>query len=191
MSLNCPALSYHADLKTPGYPVINSEARCPAISRAQLTCFATEITTYLDQPHIRKVLGVDQSIGNYSSCSEKVGRSFGTHLDSLQPTHLYVGALLEREVKIIIYVGTCTSFGILVHERTDNPLILLGVYDWMCNFKGNERWVHALEWTGSDAFNAAKYRKWEVDGKAAGDVKSAKGLTFATVFEAGHMVRDS
>jgi len=126
-----------------------------------------KITTYLDQPHIRKVLGVDQSIGNYSPCSEKVGSSFGKHLDLLQPTYLYVGALLEREIKILIYVG---------------------VYDWICNFKGNERWVYALEWTGSDAFKAAKYRKWEVGGKAAGDVKSAKGLTFATVFEAGHMV---
>ena len=137
------------------------------------------------------MLGVDQSIGNYSSCSEKVGRSFGTHLDALQPTYLYVGALLERGVKILIYVGAYASFDILVHEYIGNPLVLPGVYDWICNFKGNERWVHALEWTGSDAFNAAKYRKWEIDGKAAGDVKSAKGLTFATVFEAGHMVRDS
>jgi len=110
-------------------------------------------------------------------------------MDSLQPTYLYVGALLERKIKILIYVGACTSFDILVHECTDNPFP--GVYDWICNFKGNERWVHALGWTGSDAFNAAEYRKWEVDGKAAGDVKSAKGLTFATVFEAGHMVRDS
>lgn len=65
-----------------------------------------EIATYLDQPHIRRVLGVDQSIGNYSSCNNKVNGAFQANMDSLHPTQLYVGALLERGVKVLIYVGT-------------------------------------------------------------------------------------
>lgn len=81
-----------------------------------------------------------------------------------------------------------SNFVACIAERA--PRLSTGIYDWVCNFKGNERWVHALEWTGNNAFNSTEYRRWSVEGTVAGDVKSAKGLTFATVFGAGHMVRN-
>lgn len=57
------------------------------------------------------------------------------------------------------------------------------------NHVGNYRWTSALEWTGHDAFNSEELRDWTVDGHVAGVTKSAKGLTYATVLGAGHMVR--
>jgi carboxypeptidase C (cathepsin A) len=80
----------------------------------------------------------------------------------------YVSALLERDIRVFIYVGT---------------------YDWVCNWIGNEAWTLALEWSGHADFSSQPLREWTVDGKRAGKTRDAKGLTFATVDAAGHMVR--
>lgn len=85
----------------------------------------------------------------------------------LHPTTAHVAALLERGVKALIYAG-------------EN--------DWVCNWIGNHRWVEDLEWTGRDVFGATKLRQWDVEGVAAGLTRSANGLTFATIYGAGHMV---
>jgi carboxypeptidase C (cathepsin A) len=115
------------------------------------------------------MLGVDPSVGsNFSSCSNRVGRAFAAALDEYHPTYHYVAALLERNVRVLIYVG---------------------MNDWICNWVGNERWTLALEWSGRDAFRGEVLRDWMVNGKAVGSTRSAAGLTFATIRDAGHMVR--
>jgi cathepsin A (carboxypeptidase C) len=123
----------------------------------------------LDKPDVRSLLGVDPYItGNFSSCSDAVGTAFNRNQDGLHSSFEHVAALLERNVKVLIYVGT---------------------YDWICNWVGNERWTLALEWSGQADFVKQALRDWEVDGKVAGKTRSAHGLTFATVNAAGHMVR--
>lgn len=42
---------------------------------------------------------------------------------------------------------------------------------------GNEQWMEALQWSGKDAYNVAKLQKWKVDGKVAGEFKTAGLLT--------------
>ncbi|RDB27312.1 Carboxypeptidase Y [Hypsizygus marmoreus] len=127
------------------------------------------ISNYLDSPSTQTKLGVDPSLrhSNYTLCSAKVSSAFSATLDVLQPSHLHVAALLERGIRVLIYVGT---------------------YDWICNWVGNERWTLALEWTHQREFVEEELRVWEVDGKRAGRTRSAGGLTFATVEGAGHMV---
>lgn len=88
----------------------------------------------------------------------------------LHPTAEYVAALLERGVRVLIYVGT---------------------YDWICNWVGNERWTLALDWSGKEEFAKQPLKDWEIGGKRVGRTRSAKGFTFATVDGAGHMVRTS
>lgn len=95
--------------------------------------------------------------------------AFSANRDELQSSHLHVAALLERGVQVLIYIGT---------------------YDWICNWVGNERWTLALEWSGQKDFVSQDLKVWEVDGKRAGRTRSARGLTFATVEGAGHMVRN-
>ncbi|EQC36354.1 hypothetical protein SDRG_06459 [Saprolegnia diclina VS20] len=67
-------------------------------------------------------------------------------------------------------------------------LIYAGDADLVCNWKGNYAWTTGLEWSGKKAFNAAKTADLVVDGVAAGTVQSADKLTFARIYNAGHMV---
>ena len=89
-------------------------------------------------------------------------------MDQYHPTQHYIAALLERNIKVLIYVGK---------------------YDWICNHVGNEAWTLALEWSGHEEFSTQSLREWKIDGKSVGTTRSAKGLTFATIDGAGHMVR--
>ncbi|KAJ7694640.1 serine carboxypeptidase [Mycena rosella] len=124
-----------------------------------------EIAKYLNQKDVQALLGVD--VSTYASCSDKVGLDFNLNLDPAKGATEYVGALLERGVRVLIYVGT---------------------YDWACNWVGNEAWTLALEWSGQAAFSVLPLREWTFDGKRAGKTRAAGALTFATVDAAGHMV---
>ncbi|KAF9262351.1 serine carboxypeptidase [Marasmius fiardii PR-910] len=128
------------------------------------------ITAFLSNSTLRHELGVDNhpSIpANFSSISWKVNYAFQHSQDLLHPATFHVAALLERGVRVLIYVGA---------------------YDWICNWIGNERWTLELEWSGREKFKKQELREWFVDGKVAGKTRSSGKFTFATVDGAGHMV---
>lgn len=54
---------------------------------------------------------------------------------------------------------------------------------------GNERMTLGLEWTEQESYRNEHLREWLVDGEVAGKVRAGGGLTFATIDDAGHMVR--
>ena len=88
----------------------------------------------------------------------------------MRPYHLLVPKLLEAGIRVLVYAGDA---------------------DYVCNWKGNEAWVKALEWSGKSEFNAAKDKKWiteDVSRTWAGNVRSSGLLTWLRVFKAGHMV---
>ncbi|KAJ7435486.1 Alpha/Beta hydrolase protein [Mycena galericulata] len=124
-----------------------------------------EISKYLNQADVQATLGVN--ISKYDTCSNDVGVAFSLTLDMMKGAKDYVGALLERGVRVLVYAGT---------------------YDWVCNWVGNEAWTRGLEWTGRAEFSAQPLREWMVGGKRAGHAREANGFTFATVDAAGHMV---
>ena len=78
-----------------------------------------------------------------------------------------VPAVLAANVRVVVYSGD---------------------KDFICNWRGGEKWTHDMAWPGQSKFVAAPYQSWNVDGKPAGQVKSADGFTFLRVFHAGHMV---
>ncbi|KAJ7596544.1 serine carboxypeptidase [Mycena floridula] len=123
-------------------------------------------TSYLNTEKIKKMIGVDPAAGKFRLASIPVNAAFESNMDGLRPTALHVAALLERGIQVLIYVGN---------------------FDLACNWVGNQRWTLALEWSGKEEFNALPLREWTVDGKRAGLTRSAKGLTFATIDDAGHM----
>ncbi|KAL9932251.1 hypothetical protein V8E36_009023 [Tilletia maclaganii] len=130
---------------------------------------SADIRAYLDRPDVRELIGaasLDQ-IGNFTTCSPEVGRGFAAAGDNLVDNVGYVSGLLERGIKVLIYVGTL---------------------DWICNWIGNKGWLFEMDWSGQAAFLAAKNYGWVVDGEVAGETQSAEGLTWATVLGAGHMV---
>jgi carboxypeptidase C (cathepsin A) len=133
---------------------------------ASVLTFYREMVKYLNRKDVQALLGVE--VPTYASCSDPVGLDFGVTLDVMKGATDYVSALLERDIRVLIYVGT---------------------YDWICNWLGNEAWTLALEWSGQAEFSSQPLTEWAVDGKRAGRTRHAKGFTFATVDAAGHMVR--
>ena len=60
------------------------------------------------------MLGVSDKIGNFSSCSGKVGAAFERNLDGLHSSKDYVAELLERGVRVLVYVGKSFSSSLCV-----------------------------------------------------------------------------
>jgi len=119
---------------------------------------------FLALPSVRTALGVSPS-ASWVDCSMSV------HLKLLDD---WVGnfatdipSVLAQNIPVLIYSGT---------------------NDWICNYMGGQRWTHAMQWPGQNAFNGATTKSWKVLGKRAGDVKTASNFTFLTVLNAGHMV---
>ena len=126
------------------------------------------IEEYLDQPWVRKELGIDPLFGNFSAVSMDVLQSLWRNGDNLHQTELYVAQLLERGIRVLIYAGTL---------------------DWISNWVSCERWMLEMEWSGRDKFRSEKLREWVIDGQFVGRRRSSGNLTFATIHSAGHMVR--
>lgn len=123
------------------------------------------IDEYLNDADVQAALGVETT--KFEGCSNRVGVAFGFTGDGSKPFHYDVAALLEAGVPVLIYAGD---------------------KDFICNWVGQTLWLDALVWSGQTEYLAAKTTKWEVQGKAAGEGKSANGLTFLRVYNAGHMV---
>lgn len=67
-------------------------------------------------------------------------------------------------------------------------LIYNGQWDLICNHLGTEEYLRLFEWSGMRDFALAPRGIWEVDGRTAGYVKSAKGLTYLLILGGSHMV---
>ena len=67
-------------------------------------------------------------------------------------------------------------------------MIYAGDVDFICNWLGNKAWTMSLEWEGAPNFQKEGDHSWNVDGEAAGEARTYKGLTFLRVHDAGHMV---
>jgi carboxypeptidase C (cathepsin A) len=64
------------------------------------------IAKYLNKPETRNRLGVSSKVEVFTGCSDAVGADFASHADGMRMTAPYVEGLLERGVKVLIYVGT-------------------------------------------------------------------------------------
>jgi len=129
--------------------------------------YTNRIREYLSKNSTMVLLGVDERVNKFKACSLDVHAGFVERMDRYSPVVPYVTGLLERGVSVLIYVG---------------------VYDPICNWIGNLQWTEELEWRGKESYNAVPMTQWFVEGEPAGITKGSKGLTYATVAGAGHMV---
>ncbi|KAF8450906.1 Alpha/Beta hydrolase protein [Boletus edulis BED1] len=142
------------------------------VCESQDLCYPEDaaIAEFLNYPDTRAMLGAETP-GNFTMCSDEVNSNFVSHLDKWSHhTHDYVAALLERGIRVLIYAGT---------------------YDWQCNWVANKLWVDKLDWTGNEAYKKKVWRTWLVNGNAAGETKTSGKLTFASVYGAGHMMKEA
>ncbi|KAG0486212.1 hypothetical protein HPP92_008307 [Vanilla planifolia] len=118
---------------------------------------------FLNLKSVRDSLGVGEI--KFVSCSPTVYQAMLT--DWMRDMELGIPALLEDGIKLLVYAGE---------------------YDLICNWLGNSRWVHAMEWSGQQAFVSSAEKPFIVDGKEAGVLKTYGPLSFLKVHDAGHMV---
>ncbi|XP_057785068.1 serine carboxypeptidase-like 48 [Salvia miltiorrhiza] len=112
---------------------------------------------------VRDALGVGDI--DFVSCSSTVYEAMV--MDWMRNLEVGIPAMLEDGIKLLVYAGE---------------------YDLICNWLGNSRWVHAMEWSGQKKFAAAATTPFSVDGAEAGQQKGYGPLTFLKVHDAGHMV---
>ncbi|KAL0452128.1 UNVERIFIED_CONTAM: Serine carboxypeptidase-like 49 [Sesamum latifolium] len=123
----------------------------------------SNLEKFLNEQPVRDALGVGDV--QFVSCSSTVYQAM--LMDWMRNLEVGIPALLEDGVKLLVYAGE---------------------YDLICNWLGNSRWVHAMEWSGQKEFIAAPEVPFKVDGSEAGLLTSVGPLSFLKVHDAGHMV---
>ncbi|CAL5432199.1 unnamed protein product [Camellia sinensis] len=118
---------------------------------------------FLNQKSVREALGVGDI--EFVSCSSTVYQAM--ILDWMRNLEVGIPPLLEDGIQLLVYAGE---------------------YDLICNWLGNSKWVHEMEWSGQKDFTAAPTVRFLVDGGEAGLLKNHGPLTFLKVHDAGHMV---
>lgn len=118
---------------------------------------------FLNQNSVRNALGVGNM--DFVSCSSKVYSAM--LMDWMRNLEVGIPALIDDGIKVLVYAGE---------------------YDLICNWLGNSRWVHEMNWSGQKEFAASKIVPFLVDGKEAGLLKTHGPLAFLKVHNAGHMV---
>ncbi|CAA6655549.1 unnamed protein product [Spirodela intermedia] len=118
---------------------------------------------FLNQNTVKNALGVGEL--DFVSCSPTVYEALIT--DWMKNLEVGIPALLEDGIQLLIYAGE---------------------YDLICNWLGNSRWVHSMEWSGQEGFASSSSVPFIVDGAEAGSLKTHGPLSFLKVHDAGHMV---
>ncbi|SNX82969.1 related to carboxypeptidase [Melanopsichium pennsylvanicum] len=128
------------------------------------------IETLLNNPNIKKNLGVPESV-TFQSCNMNINQAFLLQGDSMHDSAALLPELIEDGIRVLIYAGEA---------------------DFMCNYMGNLEWMQQLQTSYLNDFNNGTAKEWTVNGKKAGQIrqggKGAGNLTYARVYEAGHMV---
>jgi len=125
----------------------------------------SNVTNYLNTPSVQQQLGVYSQGIQWQTCNFEVNQLFGN--DIIESFRYEIPTILANKVPVVIYNGDL---------------------DLICNWVGGKMWVEGMAWKGKAAFNAAPMKTWLVGRSPAGQVKSADGLTFVRVYQAGHMV---
>jgi len=124
----------------------------------------SDADTYLNSAAVKSGLGAKSDV-EWEDCNQAVHLLFLS--DWVGNFAIDIPIILAENISVLIYSGT---------------------NDWICNYEGGQRWLTAMTWPGQDAYNKAPEIDWTVKGQVAGKSKSAKGLTFLEVYNAGHMV---
>ncbi|GAA5869162.1 hypothetical protein JCM16303_000378 [Sporobolomyces ruberrimus] len=147
--------------------------KCEREDEDGLQCYTEMpwIATYMNQPHVRKALGVSEE-RTFESCNPQINQAFHHNGDVAHNTAAMIPPLLENGIRVLIFAGDA---------------------DFMCNSKGTLAWTLALPWFGQNDYVLAEERAYKTrSGKKAGVTRSfGKGaglLRWLEVRGAGHLV---
>lgn len=122
----------------------------------------SHIEKFMNSDKTKEALHVKKHNPSWQTCNMEINLEF--HVDWMKNFAPYVKDLLEAGIPALIYAGDV---------------------DFICNYLGNRAWTLNLDWSHKQEYNAATEKDWN---KGGGLVRSANGLTFLQVYDAGHMV---
>jgi cathepsin A (carboxypeptidase C) len=120
------------------------------------------ITSFLNSASVQSAIGVNNI--QWSSCNFQVNGMFDN--DWMKSMAWKVPPMLEAGIKIWVYAGTD---------------------DFIVQWMGDKKWTTELQWSGQAKYNAAADVNWMSGGKVAGQHREFGGLSFTSVYNAGHM----
>eukprot|EP00397_Hematodinium_sp_SG-2012_P029702 GEMP01031405.1.p1 GENE.GEMP01031405.1~~GEMP01031405.1.p1 ORF type:complete len:474 (-),score=126.58 GEMP01031405.1:694-2115(-) len=142
-----------------GYNVYDMRIKCAV---PPLCYDIKKETAYMNDKAVQQAIGVNKE---WESCNHMVNVRFqGDWMKNFQQQ---LPDLLHDNIRVLIYAGDV---------------------DYICNWLGNKKWALQLGYNGHDEFVKAEDKPYEVNGKAAGRLRTAKGFSFLQVYQAGHMV---
>jgi len=122
----------------------------------------SNIDNFLNQQNVQQAIGVSRT---WTECSDGVNEMFG--VDREESFRFDIPTTLAGGYKVLVYSG-------------DKDLI--------CNYVGGISLLSTMRWPGRNAWLSSANVTWHVQGQTAGWAKTAAGLTWLQVHNAGHMV---
>ncbi|KAF3926612.1 hypothetical protein AA313_de0207666 [Arthrobotrys entomopaga] len=124
---------------------------------------------YINQPNFLRTIGVQDTGRKYQYCNNDVVKDFGAAADAFKPYHLNIAEVLRANIPVLVYGGDA---------------------DFICPRNGNQDTVENLQWAGKGQYNQAKFQPYisKRNGQKVGETKSARGLKFTRIYNAGHEV---
>ncbi|KAF2753538.1 alpha/beta-hydrolase [Pseudovirgaria hyperparasitica] len=117
---------------------------------------------YLNKAEVQRAIGVNQ---NYTLSNKVINEAFETTGDRAYPDAIKdLQILLDAGVRVALYYGDAT---------------------WLSNWFGGEAVSLAVNYTGAEAFRAAKYKPFRVNGVEHGKVRQSGNFSFLVLKEAG------
>lgn len=121
------------------------------------------LTRFMNDPAVKAALGARDDI-RWENCDRQIRREMGW--DVATDTKSTVAAVLNHGINVSVVVGD---------------------KDFICNYKGNERWTDRMVWDKADQWRETERETLAVAGNG-GYVRQSTPLSFVKVAESGHMV---
>ncbi|KAJ1726938.1 Cell death protease [Coemansia biformis] len=120
-------------------------------------------TEYLNRKDVQQAINARKAPAVWSECNNQVNRILRS--DTSAPSVQLLPNILAH-VPVLLFVGE---------------------EDFLCNYIGTEWTIGNLTWAGAKGLGAPSV-PWTIDGQEVGQVVSARGLTYALIHGASHMV---
>ncbi|TYZ57322.1 hypothetical protein PybrP1_008036 [[Pythium] brassicae (nom. inval.)] len=152
-----------SEVVSSGRNVYDIRRECHRDDRIGLCYRFSRLEAFVNQAPVLAYFGA--SARTWELCSGSTMHTL-RRVDFVEESESRVADLLEQGVRVLVYGGDADA-----------------VVNWKCQ----DVWTRRLGWSGQRAFNAAPVEGFDVSGRRAGLVRSAGGLSFLRVFEAGHV----
>ncbi|KAI8814408.1 Alpha/Beta hydrolase protein [Cladochytrium replicatum] len=121
---------------------------------------------YLQRNDVVKFLRVEKKQTKWAECDSRAGSALDD--DQSLPSYLLLPELLTK-VPVLLFSGD---------------------QDFICNWRGTEAMVDALNWNGAVGMQKAPRQPWYVQGeeKPVGWIQTSRNLSFVLIYNASHMV---